>query len=182
MKKVISIFLLCCFALYHFGYYVAYFSFRFQIESDWMEKIYSDNQEGLEEKLMEIPLSVPYMADEEDFRPTNTSFEKDGKTFRAIKQRYVNDTLQIVYVPDTAKRILDNTIKQWVSSLVQDDLPDAGNNSLLVKLFIKDYTPVSNDFDYSPVASELEQDFIGFIFSSYENNYFHLNSPPPELA
>ncbi len=182
MRKTISIFLLCCFALYHFGYYVAYFSFQFQIESDWMEKIYSDNQEGLEEKLLEIPLSVPYMAEEEEFRATNTSFEKDGQTFRAIKQRYVNDTLQIVYVPDTAKRILDNTIKQWVSSLVQDELPDSGSNSLLVKLFIKDYTQPLNDFDYSAVATELEKNFMGFIFSSYQNNYYHLNSPPPELA
>lgn len=181
LRKTISIFLLCCFALYHFGYYAAYFSFRFQIESDWMEKIYSENQEGLEEKLMEIPLSVPYMAEEEEFRATNTSFVKDGQTYRAIKQRYVNDTLQIVYVPDTAKRILDNTIKQWVSSLVQDELPDAGSNSL-VKLFIKDYTQPLNDFDYSPNAAELENVFMGFIFSSYQSKYFHLNSPPPELV
>lgn len=161
---------------------MAYFSFRFQIESDWMEKIYSDNQGGLEERLLEIPLSVPYMAEEEEFRATNTSFEKDGQTFRAIKQRYVNDTLQIVYVADTAKRILDNTIKQWVSSLVQDKLPDSGGNSLLVKLFIKDYTQPSNDLDFSAVAAESENNFMAFIFSSYQFNYFHLNSPPPELV
>jgi hypothetical protein len=147
-----------------------------------MERIYSENQEGLEEKLLEIPLSVPYMAEEEEFRTTNTSFEKDGQTYRAIKQRYVNDTLQIVYVPDTAKRILDNTIKQWVSTLVQDELPDGGSNSLLVKLFIKDYTQQLNNIDYSPVVTEIEQNFMGFIFSYYQSSNFHLNSPPPELV
>lgn len=67
---------------------------------------------------MEIPLSLPYMVSEEDFQIANTSFEKVGHYFRIIKQRYVNDTLQVVYVPDTAKRNINETIKFWVISLV----------------------------------------------------------------
>jgi hypothetical protein len=146
-----------------------------------MEKIYSDGHQGLNEKLLEIPLSVPYMADEEEFRETNTTFEKDGQTFRAIKQRYVNDTLQIVYVPDTATQILDNTIKLWVSSLVQDELPDSGSNSLITKFITKDYTQPTNDFDLTlNVKNEINH--IGFIFSPYTDHQANLNSPPPETA
>jgi hypothetical protein len=146
-----------------------------------MEKIYSDGHQGLNEKLLEIPLSVPYMADEEEFRETNTTFEKDGQTFRAIKQRYVNDTLQIVYVPDTATQILDNTIKLWVSSLVQDELPDSGSNSLITKFITKDYTQPTNDFDLTlKVKNEIKH--IGFIFSPYTDHQANLNSPPPETV
>lgn len=146
-----------------------------------MEKIYSDDQENLSEKLLEIPLSVPYMADEEEFRATNTTFEKDGQTFRAIKQRYLKDTLQIVYVPDTATRTLDNTIKLWVSSLVQDELPDTGNNSLILKLFTKDYTQPFNDFDFgiNPIK---EKNYSLYIALEFFGHKAILNSPPPEFV
>lgn len=130
---------------------------------------------------MEIPLSIPYMADEEEFRTTNTSFQKDGQYFRVIKQRYINDTLQIVYVPDSAKKNLDSTIKQWVSSLVQDELPDAGNNSLLVKIFVKDYTQPVNDFDFS-IKLDMDKVYNGFVFLTYQNHDIHLSTPPPELV
>ncbi|RZS95755.1 hypothetical protein [Cecembia calidifontis] len=180
MRKISAILLLCCFALYHFGYYVAYFSFHIQIENNWADKIYSDQQEGWEERILEIPMSLPYMPDEEDFRTTNTRFEKNGQYFRAIKQRYVKDTLQIFYVPDTAKSNLDKTIKQWVSSLVQDDLPDSGNNSLLSKIFVKDYTQPFNDFHFDN-PFKAEKQLIGFIFSAYQNQFPEVNSPPPQV-
>lgn len=130
---------------------------------------------------MEIPLSIPYMADEEEFRTTNTSFQKDGQYYRVIKQRYINDTLQLVYVPDSAKRNLDSTIKQWVSSLVQDELPDSGSNSLLGKIFVKDYTQPSNEFDFS-IRVIKNNNFNGFVFLAYQNQDINLATPPPELV
>ncbi|MCH6198479.1 hypothetical protein MMU07_02725 [Aquiflexum sp. LQ15W] len=146
-----------------------------------MEKIYSEDQNDLSEKLLEIPLSMPYMADEEEFRATNTIFEKDGQTYRAIKQRYLKDTLQVVYVLDTATKTLDNTIKLWVSSLVQDEMPDSGNNSLLVKLFTKDYTQPSNVFDFC-TKSKKEKNYSLFIPSAFVGIEGNLNSPPPEFV
>lgn len=179
MRKLSAILLLCCFTLYHFGYYVAYFSLNIQIEKNWSEKIYGDQTDGLVERMLEIPMSLPYMADQEEFSSTNTLFEKDGQFFRAIKQRYVKDTLQIVYVPDSAKRTLDHTMKQWISSLVQDELPDSGNNSLLSKIFVKDYTQPINDFDLVFTVTQ-EKQLIGFIFSAFENQYPDFDSPPPK--
>lgn len=159
---------------------MAYFSFNLQIENTWVDKIYGDKLDGLEERFLEIPMTLPYMADEEEFRPSNTRFEKDGQHFRAVKQRYVNDTLQIVYVPDTTKNSLDNTIKTWISSLVQDELPDSGNNTLLSKTFVKDYIQPENQLVYGFSVLD-ERQLIGFIFSAYQSQYLNLNTPPPEL-
>ncbi|MDX5479699.1 MAG: hypothetical protein LPJ98_14725, partial [Cyclobacteriaceae bacterium] len=94
--------------------------------------------------------------------------------------RYVKDTLQIIYVPDTAKRTLNNTIQLWVSSLVQDEIPDSGNNSLLSKAFVKDYTQPINKIDLGIKLIE-EKQLIGFIFSTYKNQSLEVNSPPPQL-
>lgn len=130
---------------------------------------------------MEIPLSIPYMADQEGFQVSNTSFEKAGQYYRVIKQRYTNDTLQIIYVADTAKRTLDNTIKQWINSLVAEDGTDKDHNTLLAKNFVKDYTQPIHAFSFG-ILPVLEKMPIGFIFLPYQDHSFQLNTPPPELA
>lgn len=179
MRKILAILLLSVFALHHFGYYGFYYTFSFQLESLWTEKIFDTLEVG--EEIMKIPISVPYMVDQSDFQVTNTTFEKDGKNYRAVKQKYSNDTLQIVYVPDTAKNKLDNVVKKWITSLVSDDIPTENSNSLLSKIFIKDYTKPNQDFVSAPFMNQ-ENNYIGFIFSPYNELFLGIKTPPPELV
>ncbi len=171
--------LLGCFAIYHFGYYAFYFSVDYHLESKWIEQIYGTDEDLLLERLMEIPLSAPYMSNQDEFQPTNTKFEKDGKYFRAIKQRYQNDTLQVIYVPDTARKLLDNTVKRWISSLTDDDTPQDQSGKLSAKLFAKDYLQ-PECYTLTPPSRMGYENTIGFIFSTYMSPYFTLDSPPPQ--
>jgi hypothetical protein len=182
LRKAVAIALLLCFAIYHFGYYAFYYSYQYTLESNWQSKIYGEQVESLEERLMEIPLTAPYMSNQEEFQPTNTRFEKDGKYFRAIKQRYQNDTLQIVYVPDTARKALVSTVTSWISSLTEDTLPQDQNGKTQLKLFVKDYL----EAEVYQLAQELgpidTKDKIGFIFSTYMSPCVTLDSPPPQFS
>lgn len=181
MKKALAILLLACFAIYQFGYYAFYFSFDYHLENQWADQIYGVSQGDLEERLLEIPLSAPYMSNQDEFQPTNTRFEKDGKYFRAIKQRYQNDTLQLVYVADTARGVLDNTVKKWISSLTEDEIPQDQNGKSLAKTFIKDYIQPELYKIEKPVALAFENK-IGYDFLIYMSPYFALDSPPPQLS
>lgn len=181
MRKAVAIALLVCFAIYHFGYYAFYYSYQYSLESNWKDKIFGEQFGALEERLMEIPLSAPYMSNQEDFQLTNTRFEKDGKYFRAIKQRYKDDTLQVVYVPDTARRVLESTVKSWISSLTDDDLPQDQNGKMQLKLFAKDYIE-PEVFQTELIELVSAKDKIGFIFSTYMSPYFTLDSPPPQVS
>ncbi len=181
MRKAVSIVLLLCFAIFHFGYYGFYWSVNFSLENSWNDKIYGDQLGTLEERLLEIPLAAPYMANQEDFQATNTRFEKDGIFYRAIKQRYQNDTLQIVYVPDTARRVLESSVKKWITSLVDDELPQDQQGKNFLKLFAKDYLESSLIGLSDPARSGYEIQ-IGFIFSTYMSPYFSLDSPPPQFS
>lgn len=180
VKKTTAILLLCCFWLYHFGYYGLYFSFTLQVEKQWGERIYNDSSTASMEKILEIPLSLPYMVSEEEFRIANTSFEKNGQYFRIIKQRYVNDTLQVVYVPDTAKRNINEKIKLWVTSLVQDELPDGTNKTPMSKIFDKDYVQPSNSIHFASLSETQKSNTI-FISSIVEKFFSTFNGPPPEV-
>lgn len=181
MRKAVAIALLLCFAIYHFGYYAFYYSYQYAIESSWQDKIYGEQSLSLEERLMEIPLSAPYMSNQEDFQATNTRFEKDGKYFRVIKQRYQNDTLQVIYVPDTARKALVSTVKSWISSLTEDALPQDQDGKTQLKLFVKDYIE-SELYHLGHIGSGAVEDKIGFIFSAYMSPYSTLDSPPPQLS
>lgn len=182
MRKPVAILLLCCFALYHFGYFFAYFSVRLQIEKHWDGKIYDQSMAGIEQKIMEIPLSIPYMASEEEFRTVNFAFEKGGQYFRAIKQRYLNDTLQIVYVPDTANRSLNRVVQQWVGTVVQDELPGQMSNSILAKMaFFKDYSMPQNGFQFQAAPIAVDKEYIGLIFLPFKSMVLSVDSPPPQL-
>ncbi|WP_425636387.1 hypothetical protein ACPUEN_13275 [Algoriphagus yeomjeoni] len=181
MKNFLSIFLLLCFAMYHFGYYAFYFSYDSHLESKWEAIIYSDNSIEVEETLVEIPLSAPYLANQEEFHPTNTSFEKDGQFYRAIKQRYQNDTLQVVIVPDTARGVLDNTVKKWISFLTDDEIPQDQNGKTVTKLLVKDYLQPVNHLIQNPFITPSVV-FAGFIFYSHSNPFFQLITPPPRIG
>ncbi|MBN7809502.1 hypothetical protein J0A68_00955 [Algoriphagus sp. H41] len=181
MRKTVAIALLLCFAIYHFGYYAFYYSYQYSIESHWQDKIYGEQVGELEERLMEIPLAAPYMSNQEEFQATNTKFEKDGRYFRAIKQRYQNDTLQIVYVPDTARRALVSTVKSWISSLTDDALPQDQNGKTQLKLFVKDYIEPEL-YHLAQTAPVAVKDKIGFIFSPYMSPCSTPDSPPPQYS
>ena len=121
------------------------------------------------------------MANQEEFQATNTRFEKDGKYFRAIKQRYQNDTLQIVYVPDTARKTLESTVQQWISLVTDDDFSGENSNSTQLKVFVKDYVE-SQLIDFVAIQEVISIQHQGFIFSSYKSPIFQQNSPPPQVS
>ena len=133
----------------------------------------------LEEQILEIPLNAPYLANQEDFQATNTRFELEGNYYRAIKQRYQNDTLQVVYVPDTARQVLDVTVKKWISALAEDQLPQDQEASNLGMQFAKDYLGTGL-LSFEGMSSPKFTTEIGFIFSTYLSPSFILDSPPPQ--
>lgn len=167
--------------MYHFGYYAFYFSYDQHLESKWEDLIYSESSLEVEERLIEIPLSVPYMANQEEFQTTNTPYEKNGKYYRVIKQRYQNDTLQLIVLPDAERRILNNTVKKWISVITEDELPQDQNSSIAVKFFVKDYIQ-PNSFlfkTYSPTPIDYT---IGYVFLNYTNPSEGIESPPPQFS
>ncbi|WP_075349427.1 hypothetical protein [Algoriphagus marinus] len=181
MKKAVAIALFVCFAIYHFGYYAFYLTYQRHIEGQWVKQIYDEQLQDYSEILIEVPLSIPYMANQDDFRPTNTPFEKDGKYFRVVKQRYQNDTLQLIAVPDTARKVLDSTVKKWISFLTDDEIPQDQKSKTSINLLVKDYIQTEKyNLEFIKVIKEINSP--EFVSSIYSNPFFRLTSPPPQIG
>jgi len=178
LKKGISIGLLLCFLSYHFGYYFLYISLQ-QIEYQWQHKIFDD--QFSQELILNLPLSIPYMADQEDYQVTNTPFTKDGVHYRVIKQRYANDTLQLIYVPDHAVLNIKTSMKDWIAAIHAEGKPSQSNGKLIFLNAYKDF--VTTVFNFLSVPFKLT------ILHSEETYYFPykwvclwVDSPPPEFS
>ncbi len=71
-------------------------------------------------------------------------------------------------LPDSERRVLDNTVKKWISVITEDELPQDQNSSITMQFFVKDYIQ-PNPFLFKPY-SWLPIDYAtGFVFSIHKS-------------
>ena len=179
MQKIFAIFLLLCIVSLQFGYHAIYFSKKVKVERDWFEQIYGDNEPPLPEMTLRIPLSVAYMPDQEAFTESNSSFEKDGQHYRIIKQRYKQDTLEIVYVPDAGKTQLRNMAVAWAKSISSGQAEGAKGLSA-VKAPLPDYDQNEQRMLSVYFIPEGSKSRPVTIHADFQENNLLPSSPPPE--
>jgi hypothetical protein len=179
LKKGISIFLLSSFLFYHFGYHLYYIALHRQIEIHWENRVF-ETSFSEEERVMLMPLTIPYLANQDDYQITNTPIDIDGRHFRAIKQKYANDTLEIVYVLDAPKSQLIKQVNEWISLLNSESNQSEGK-IFFFKMY-KDYTSTNLKFNliesiFSKVLLEMRSPY-----SFYKTFCMLLEGPPPEIS
>jgi len=124
---------------------------------------------------------MPYVANQEDFQLTNMLFEKYGRYYRAVKQRYHNDTFQLNIVVDLERKVLQNAIQKWISSLNNNEPQQDQNGKIVHKSFVNDYLkPEKSALEFSFNIEGI--DTPESISSRYENVFFHLDIPPPLIG
>ncbi|EON77821.1 hypothetical protein ADIS_1740 [Lunatimonas lonarensis] len=177
MKRGVSILLLFCFFLYHFGYYVFYFAYQHYLEAQWRQNITLEETDN--HSVLEIPMRIPYLIDNKDFHETNIPFVLEGVAYRGIKKRFVNDAFQLVYVPDHAKIKLDLTLRSWVMSLVPNEAQDPSKEVMITSSFIKDYLPPQPPFSFDrlPVGDTIDN---SLFLTSFKYIDLEVTSPPPK--
>ncbi len=179
MKKGISILLLGCFLVYHFGFYIFYFAYQHHIESEWSAKIFDEQSAAL--NVLEMPMRLPYIIDNDEFHLTNIPFVMDGKAYRGIKKRFMDDAFQLVYVPDHAKINLELSLKQWVISLTPDGSADHQKDIVLTKSPVKDYLSPSERISFLLDISVQTFCYAAY-FSVYPSAKVKVISPPPQIV
>ena len=133
-------------------------------------------------KMMEIPLSLPYMANQESFQVTNIAMEVDGEFLRIVKQRYQNDTLQLIYIKDQQQQQLEDQLNNWIKSITdQSPKNKQDRNQLFAKLFPKDF--MACELPIVKINFSLHtSNAIGSLQTDYANPAKSITTPPPQLG
>ncbi|WP_162418859.1 hypothetical protein [Cyclobacterium roseum] len=175
MKQFVAILLLGCFTCYHFGFYAFYAAYQYKIEKDWEQRVYHESFEG--KRVMKIPMKLPYSFEDEGFQLANIPFKLDGKAYRAIKKRFIDDTFELIYVPDRAKINLEVNTKQWVLSLVETT-NSSEQNKIISQPSVKDYLLPLFFFHFSiPDLSQFH--WKELLISKWDKISICIPSPPP---
>lgn len=167
--------------MYQFGYFAADYWVGKHIDKKWSDKIYTETLNHSNIQTIKVPITVPYMPDDKEFKVVNTSYQDDGKFYRVLEQRYRNDTLEMKVVADNYKISLESVIKDWISSTDADTPLDAVGK-LQAKVISKEF-----NFNRELIG---ERPFAGLVESTkaIESNHFYsipeLDVPdaPPQLV
>lgn len=139
MKKVISIGLIALLLMNTMGYYAIFWGF--QVHSDL--KMADQLDQGVYDEsntiTISIPVSIPYMMDQEEFSRADGKFLHEGKYYQMVKQKYANDTLTVVCVRDTDSEHIQTALGDYAKNFA--DNPEQGKQQSKFSFsIIKDFT------------------------------------------
>nr|WKN35758.1 hypothetical protein K4G66_25655 [Tunicatimonas sp. TK19036] len=135
MRQAAAIVLLFVLVLYHLGYYGFYLVASYQLDNDWQEKAFQEDFD--EDKLLytAIPFAVPYQRNQPEYEPANGGkVEVEGKFYRVVRQRYANDTLHVMYMPDVLQEELQLSVDKWLATIIPLPGSDSEGQQLWLSL------------------------------------------------
>jgi hypothetical protein len=109
MNRATAFTLLSVFLLNLGGYSMLYWVANRQASKELQATLDRNDLTDQQTFTIKIPITVPYHLNR-DYERVTGEFENDGKFYKLVKQRLVNDTLQVVCVVDTKKKSLDDEL------------------------------------------------------------------------
>lgn len=153
MRRVIAILLLFLLMLYHGGYYSVYWLVSHQIDRHWQT---ADIPQPEDLTRISIPMKIPYKANQTLFSQTQGKIIHENQVYRAVYQKYQNDSLHLLVVNDALTAHLNSSIREWIKNTNQTE--ENNNRSSVVVFSAKHFEePKSLDelcCDYSLMISD----------------------------
>ena len=138
MKKVASFALIAVLLMNTMGYYAIFLGLQYKNSVAITERLDADQYDEAQAITIEIPITVPYMTDDADFKRVDGIFEYKGEFYRLVKQKYAKETLTVICIKDVENKRINEAMSDYVMSFT--DTGDDQGTSLTIT-FIKDYIP-----------------------------------------
>jgi len=131
---------------------------------------------------LKLPLNQPYIINTDGYESLEGNMDYNGVNYQFIKKRIINDTLEIVCIPNMTRTQIDNNNEDFakqLSDIVNASTSKKSGGSQSLKFFISDFTQ-EHHFDlYSFVArATLKYNIKNAKYSSFD--YLQTISQPPE--
>jgi len=138
MKRPIALTLTFLILFNTMGFYGVLVALRYQNEqsllSDLDAGVYNVNQE----KLIKLPVHLPYSVDQFDFERVDGEFHHEGMHYRLVKQKLANDTLYVVCIADQGTKKIDQALTEYVKTFADGKTPGHADGKTTIT-FGKDY-------------------------------------------
>jgi len=180
MRGLVSSLFIALILLNTGGYYFLFMGMEYKNTQKIHRMLDFDQYDESETVLIKIPLTIPYATDSRDFVRSNGKFEHEGEVYRIVKQKFLQDTLQVVCIKDQVSTHLNHAKTDFIKTF--SDRPEENKSSaynLLQKLF-KDYCKSS--LHLQDIAKGwCHQIVLGTKTSIYMLQIVKITTHPPEL-
>ncbi len=180
MKKATSIFLLFSLLYNAFGYYALLAFEKSQASNLAAESVMKTNY-----KIIRFPISAYVHLEDTDFEDASGQFEYEGQTYNMVKQRRINDTLEIYALHNERQDQIADQMNEYIKDQLNSSRSPVEKNPFrqLFKSIRKNYTLCQTlQIIYGRQGSEQEQTLILFKPSAFAPVSLYRYSPPPEAA
>ena len=147
MKKVITLSVLVLFLLNAVGLYGILIGLQFKFASEANKELDEDRYASSEAITFQVPLSIPYSLDEQDYQRVTGEFENAGEVYRLVKQRLHRDTLYIVCVKDTNSKKINQALVDYVKTFTDRPFNAKPQGGKLIYSLIKDFLNTGIDIE-----------------------------------
>lgn len=162
------------------GYYGVFVGMQYRNDVTMARVFDADAYDNTRTFTIRIPVSVPYMADDADFKRVDGKFEYQGNHYRLVKQMYAKDTLTVVCVRDFETEKIAEALTDYAKSFT--DQPSESNQTTKITIsFSKDFLSETIGLSNDAAGWETDHTNFGFclvLFSSFTSSVVH----PPERA
>lgn len=178
MRNFLSILLITLLLLNTMGYYGLFIGMEYTHDARMTEMLDAGDYGNSDEVTIKLPISVPYMPDNQDFVRVDGKFQHGGEVYRMVKQKYERDTLTIICVKDNEGKKIQNALASYLKTFTEKP---AGHPSSakLVASFSKDFIHTSveltsssrgwqNEFILNDSPAELTDTFVSSIIQPPE--------------
>ena len=179
MKKVIAITLVVLILFNTMGFYGLFVGLRYKAKRDIVQRLDRDQYSAEETITLKVPLSIPYIADDDDFQRVNGEFMHEGEFYRLVKQKLVQDTLYIVCIKDIQTKHIKRALADYVKTFTEKPL-DGKSQSKTTITFIKDFVVAS--FSILTRSTGWDRSLPANVASLllFDNRANSLDGPPPK--
>ncbi len=178
MKKVAAIVILIVFLLNAVGLYGILVGLKLKFASEANTALDEDRYSTSEVITLQVPISIPYSLDEQDYHRVTGEFEHKGEVYRLVKQKLHGDTLYIVCIKDTKSKKINQALTDYVKTFTDRPFNAKQQGTKLVYSIIKDFlnTGISIENDANGWKECVPYDELA---NQYISSYtFRIKYPP----
>jgi hypothetical protein len=139
LKRIITVGVLVIFLLNAVGLYGILIGLQFTIASEANRALDEDRYSVSEAITLQVPLTIPYSLNEQDYHRVTGEFEHKGEVYRLIKQKLQGDTLYIVCIKDAKSKKINQALANYVKTFTDRPFNTKQNGSKLIYSIIKDF-------------------------------------------
>jgi hypothetical protein len=164
LKRLLAIAFIVILVLNVMGFYGIFLGMQYRNDQAMVKVLDADQYDDSEAITLKIPLVLPYMTDDADFKRVDGKFQHEGEHYRLVKQKFAKDTLTVVCVLDHENKKISQALSNYVKTFSDEGASKNANSETTVS-FIKDFLPQT--FGLSTVTSGWQLDVIRYGLDSH---------------